>query len=184
METYISILRGINVGGKRMIKMEALREMFTGGLKFENVRSYIQSGNVLFQSKKSDPQKLAVLIEKTILKSFGFEVPVLVLMMDEMKRVVSNNPFLQDETRHAAHFHVTFLSAAPLSENVEKIKPETFAPDAFRVMDEAVYLYCPNKYSNSKLTNGFLENKLKVTATTRNWKTVLELVEMGAREEA
>jgi len=174
MTTYISILRGINVGGFRMIKMEALRQLFAD-LGFQNCQTYIQSGNVIFQCNKTDQKALEKKIITAINEKFSFEVPVIIIEVDELKQIIANNPFLSDKTKDIAHLHVTFLSEKPEGVNVSKIINGVYQPDEFLLIDMAIYLYCPNNYSKSKLTNGFFENKLKVTATTRNWKTTIEL---------
>jgi uncharacterized protein (DUF1697 family) len=178
MQTYIAILRGINVSGHRIIKMDALRQLFAG-LGFSNSRTYIQSGNVVFQCKGMDTEKMAIKIAKAITAGFSFDVPVIVKEYGDLVQVAGANPFLADKTKDIAHLHVTFLSDKPEAGNIHSIAGGQYLPDEFLVMDKAVYLYCPNGYSNSKLTNSFFENKLKVTATTRNWKTVNELVKMA-----
>jgi uncharacterized protein (DUF1697 family) len=180
MAIYVSILRGINVSGKRMIKMEVLKKLFAE-LGFSAIQTYIQSGNIIFQHKKSDPSKLSANIKGSIEKKFGFEVPVITLLLEELQEVVKLNPLLKDKSKDPAYFHVTFLAAQPNRENVEKITAGNYYPDEFHLIDKAVYLYCPNSYSNSKLTNNFLESKLKVTATTRNWKTTNELLAMAEK---
>jgi uncharacterized protein (DUF1697 family) len=180
MNTYIAILRGINVGGKRMIKMDALKQLFAS-LGFSNIDTYIQSGNVFFQCKKTSEEKLAATIAKEIEKVFAFDVPTIVKNTDELKQIVVNNPFTKDKKKLAEHFHVTFLATAPAKENIDSITKLDFGDDAFVILHKAAYLYCPNSYSNSKLTNGFFENKLKVIATTRNWKTCNELVNIAER---
>lgn len=180
MTTYISILRGINVSGHRMIKMDALRQLFAG-LGFTNIQTYIQSGNVVFQDKKTKLQDLEKKIAKRIFEQFGFEVPVLVKELEDLKQVVKNNPFLSDNSKGISHLHVTFLSAQPDKENFKKIKEGQYQADEFELFDKSVYLYCPNSYSNSKLTNSFFENKLKVVATTRNWKTTNELINIAEK---
>ncbi len=180
MNTYVAILRGINVGGKRMIKMDALKQLFAS-LGFQNVQTYIQSGNVFFQCKKINEQKLAVAIAKEIENVFAFDVSTIVKNIDELKQTVANNPFTEDKKKLVEHFHVTFLATTPEKANVDSITKLTFGDDAFAIIDKAVYLYCPNSYSNSKLTNGFFENKLKVIATTRNWKTCNELVNIAEK---
>ena len=180
MTTYISILRGINVGGHRMIKMDALKQMFAG-IGFQNIQTYIQSGNIVFQDKKADPQKLEKKISKAITEKFGFDVPVIVKEFSELKQIISDNPFLKDKTKDLAHFHVTFLSNHPGHESYNKIEAIPYQPDEFHLVEKAIYLYCPNSYSNSKLTNGFFETKLKVTATTRNWKTTNELYNIATK---
>jgi uncharacterized protein (DUF1697 family) len=180
MHTYIAILRGINVGGKRMIKMDALKQLFAS-LGFSKVETYIQSGNVFFQCKKTSEEKLATTIAKEIENVFGFDVPTIVTNAEDLKQIVANNPFAKDKKKQAEYFHVTFLATTPTKENIGSVEKLTFGDDAFAIMDKAVYLYCPNSYSNSKLTNGFFETKLKVIATTRNWKTCNELVNIAEK---
>ena len=182
MTTYISILRGINVSGKSIIKMDALRKMFidTG---FENVQTYIQSGNVIFKTKKISASQLEKKISSEIEKQFGLKVPVLVIELGELKRVVKNNPFANDKSKDTDFFHVTFLSEKPAKENMDKIFAANFLPNEFIAIDKTIYLYCPNGYGNTKINNNFFENKLKLTATTRNWKTVNELVRIAEGEK-
>ena len=174
MTTYFSILRGINVGGFRMIKMDALKQLYTDH-GFQNCQTYIQSGNVVFQCDKTDIKTLEKKITAAIIEKFSYEVPVIILEVDELKQIIANNPFLNDKTKDIAHLHVTFLSEIPEPMNVSKIINADYQPDEFQLIDKAIYLYCPESYSKSKLTNGFFEKKLKVIATTRNWKTTIEL---------
>jgi uncharacterized protein (DUF1697 family) len=180
MNIYVAILRGINVGGKRMIKMDALKQLFAS-LGFSKVETYIQSGNVFFQCKKTSEEKLAAIIAKEIENIFAFDVPTIVKNIDELKQIIINNPFTKDKKKLTEFLHVTFLATTPAKANVESIEKLTFDDDALAIIDKAVYLYCPNSYSSSKLTNGFFENKLKVIATTRNWKTCNELMNIAEK---
>src|ERR1035437_976623 len=165
MTTYISMLRGINVGGHKKIKMSILKQLYIE-LGYTNVQTYIQSGNVIFQTQDIDAVNLAKSIAKQILEVTGLEVPVLVLKLDELKQIIENNPFTLDSIKNTASFHVTFLSAIPDTINFEKIKSTDFGADHFELLDKAIYVYCPTGYGNTKLTNTFFENKLKVTATS------------------
>ena len=183
MSTYISILRGINVSGQKMIRMEALKQMYNG-LGFKNVQTYIQSGNVIFQHKTTETQKLENKISKKIIEQFSFEVPVIVIAFEEFKEIAKNNPFISDQSKDAAYLHVTFLSALPEKNNIEKISEGKYHPEELFILDKAIYLYCPNGYGNAKLTNTFLESKLKVMATTRNWNTTKELLTMAEKSES
>ena len=179
MQTYIAILRGINVSGHKLIKMEALRKLFDE-IGFKNTKTYIQSGNVVFQGKQVKVQDLEKKIASSILKEFSFEVPVLVKEADELDIVLKNNPFINKRKEDITKLHVTFLSAEPEKANIDKIKEGNYAADEFIVTGKTVYLFCPNGYGNTKLSNTFFENKFKVTATTRNWKTINELFTMAA----
>jgi uncharacterized protein (DUF1697 family) len=172
MTTYISILRGINVGGHKMVNMEVLRQLYSD-LGFANVQTYIQSGNILFQCRTTSAEALSASIGRAIVAAFGFEVPVLVMESSDLKEIVQNNPFVSDRHEDIAHLHVTFLSAEPPSVQLQN---ESFRPDEFVIRDKVVYLFCPKGYGNTKLNNNFLEQKLHVTATTRNWKTTVELL--------
>ncbi len=174
MTTYISILRGINVSGHKMIKMDALRQMYAE-LNFKNIQTYIQSGNVIFQGKKSKTQDLEKKIVSKISDNFGFDVPVLVREQIEVKEILENNPFVNKRNEDISHLHVTFLSSEPLKDNIDKIQSGQYATDEFILTGKIIYLFCPNGYGNTKLINSFFENKLKVVATTRNWKTTNEL---------
>ncbi|MCX6303941.1 MAG: DUF1697 domain-containing protein [Bacteroidetes bacterium] len=179
MQTYISILRGINVSGHKLIKMKSLQEMFDG-LGLLNARTYIQSGNVVFGSNFAGHGELEKIIGGEILKCFGFEVPVIVIGGGELKTISANNPFINPRGEDEAKLHVTFLSAEPDRTLVETIAKDAYSPDEYCVIGKAVYLFCPQGYGNTKLSNTFFEKKLKVSATTRNWKTILELVKLSS----
>lgn len=178
MTSYISILRGINVGGNKRIKMDALRQMFTQ-LGCANVQTYIQSGNVVFNSSETDIQTLEKTISAKILETFGFEVPVLVLTAAEIAAAVNNNPYSTNLAKDPATIHFTFLSHLPDQALLDKIVPTNYLPDEFICLGKVIYMHCPNGYGNTKLTNSFFENKLKLTATCRNLKTSMELAALA-----
>jgi len=155
--------------------MDALRKMLDD-LKFKNVQTYIQSGNIIFQDKKISCELFEKKIAKEIKLEFGFDVPVMVKEVEEMKVVLKNNPFVNKRKEDITKLHVTFLSSEPSKENVEKIKNGNYSDDEYIFIGKSIYLFCPNGYGNTKLNNNFFESKLKLTATTRNWKTINELV--------
>ncbi len=159
--------------------MDALREMYED-LGFQSVQSYIQSGNVIFQTKETPNSELEKTITSKISDVFGFDVPVLVLSLEEMKTVSGNNPFVNDRHEDINFLYVTFLADVPEQALIDKIRNEVKTDDEFEVIEKAIYLFCPKNYGNSKLNNNFFESKLNTPATTRNWKTVLELVRMGS----
>lgn len=177
MTTYIAILRGINVSGAKTIKMEALRITFQK-LDFENVVTYIQSGNVVFNSVENNTMQLVDKIAAAIQTDFGFDVLVIVLSAAELQSIFKNNP-LNDGTRDTAFLHVTFLAEKPAAFNFSEIEARKQGDEAIVIDGKAVYLYCPHGYGKTKLTNTFLESKLKVAATTRNWRTTCELLRMA-----
>ena len=170
MTTYISILRGINVGGHNPIKMEALRQLYSE-LGYSDVQSYIQSGNIIFRSTLSDTHSLEKSIQEKILEAYRWNVAVLVLTSEELKTALGNNPFIKDNMRNQAFMHLTFLSGVPDKALLEKIPAGYYLPDEFFISGKTIYLYCPTGYGNTKLSNTFFENKLKLSATTRNLKT-------------
>ncbi len=181
MNKKIAILRGINVGGRRKILMADLRAMLEA-MNFSNVKTYIQSGNVIFDAEgKTDNITLAKNIAKAITEKFGFDVPVIVRTTKEWAQSVKQNPFYKDGV-DISHLHLTFLSEAPKEEEKQNAESYNYEPDKFVIQGKDVFIYCEGKYHKSKLTNNFFEKKLKVNATTRNWKTVLKLLELCHKE--
>lgn len=178
MTTYISILRGINVSGQKLIKMDALRKLYED-LGFHNITTYVQSGNVIFSGNNVNPNELAQIIAKQIETDFGFDVPVIVLTIDNLKQIIDSNPFLKDSDKDTTFLHITFLSSNPQKNNFTAIEEKKLSGEEISFADNAVYLYCPNGYGKTKLSNSFLETKLKVGATTRNWKTTNELLKIA-----
>ncbi len=176
MHKKIAILRGINVGGKRKILMADLKAL-CNALIWNDVKTYIQSGNVIFNSDKENPE-LEHELEKAITQKYGFDVPVIVINAEELQRMVDKNPFV-DENTDISHLHLTFLKQNAIQENIDHIRTYDFEPDKFEIDNQAIFVYCEGKYHQSKLTNNFFEKKLKVGATTRNWKTVLKLLELS-----
>ncbi len=176
METFISILRGINVGGNRIVPMKELKSLYED-MGFKDVITYIQSGNVIFEANKVS--KLPDKIETKIKEKFQLEVPVIIRSVEEMRAAIAANPFIEQKGIDITKLHITFLEDIPKKTELENIKKYDYPPDKFIIINMEVYLYCPNGYGTSKLTNNFFENKLKVKATTRNWKTVNKLVELG-----
>lgn len=175
MKTYISILRGINVSGQKKIIMTDLQALYES-LNFKDVVTYIQSGNVIFKTdKKFTDVKLAKLIEDKILEKYNFQVPVVIRTLEELQNVITQNPFKKDDIDS---LYVTFLSNAPNAINLEKLDNVSFLPDKFEIIDKEIYLSVSG-YGNTKLSNNFFESKLKVTATTRNWKTINKLASLA-----
>ncbi len=178
MNTYISLLRGINVNGQRKIQMKDLAELYAI-LGFEKIVTYIQSGNVVFSSKLNTLSKISQLIEKGIEDKFGYVVPVKVIEQNELQKIISGNPFLKVKGMDISKLHITFLSSAPSKENLKKIISADDDNDKMVIAGKEIYILCPNGYGRTKLTNSFFENKLKTNATTRNWKTINTLLEIA-----
>jgi uncharacterized protein (DUF1697 family) len=177
MQTYIALLRGINVSGQKQIKMADLKALFvdTGGLE---VQTYIQSGNVVFRHTSTDPGELGKAIEQQIRGKYAFEVPVLIRTDQQMQLVLDMNPFLKEGGVDKEQLYVTFLEKEPLVALTEKIQSLQFEPDQFVGAGTEVYVYCPGGYGRTKINNTFFENKLKVKATTRNLRTLSKLIQM------
>ena len=171
MANYISMLRGINVSGQKKIKMEALKNLYES-LNFKNVKTYIQSGNVLFDSKGSS-SLITKNIENKIKETFGFDVKVLIRTKDEFKKIIENNPFKGKEIDKV---YVIFLSEVPLIKPIDEINTIKDKTEEFFINSKEVYLYLPNNYGRTKLNNNFFERKLN--GTTRNLRTVNKLFEM------
>jgi uncharacterized protein (DUF1697 family) len=182
MPTYISILRGINVSGKNLLKMAALKEAFDKA-GFQKTVTFIQSGNIVFQDTEKKEDAIRQKIEQLIKDSFGLTVPVIIRTIKEWNEVILHNPFMKMDDLDITKMHVTFLSAMPESGKVDAIKDYKHEQDQFFVVGKSVYLYTPGGYGNTKLSNTFFESKLKVVATTRNWKTVNELKAIAAKIE-
>lgn len=172
MKPFLSILRGINVSGQKKIQMAELKTLYEE-LKFKNITTYIQSGNVVFKNKSANG--LSEMIEQKIFEKYNFNVPVIIRRVDEMQNIINNNPFLKEKEIDISKLHVVYLAENPIQGNIDKIKELNFEPDKFYISGKEVYVYCPNGYGSTKLANNFFENKLKVNATTRNWRTTNEL---------
>lgn len=175
MKTYLSMLRGINVSGQKKIPMEALKKLYES-LGFKNVRTYIQSGNVVFECPDKNVPALIRTIEKKIRQTYGFEAVVFIRTKDEFKKLIDSTPFSKKD---ADKLHVTFLSEPPARLPVEELNEGKSAAEEFHISGKEIYLYCPDGYGRSKLSNNFFERKLKVSATTRNWSTVNELFKLA-----
>lgn len=173
MHTYISLLRGINVSGQKKIIMEALRQVYTG-LYLLNVRTYLQSGNVLFESEDQDVPGLVRQIEARIVQAFGYSVPVLIREAAYFQRLIAGNPFLHTGDKDPSSLYVTFFYTSPDPTRFSSLAAPG-GSDEFAAGEDAVYLYCPEGYGRTKLNNTFFERKITAPATTRNWKTVTAL---------
>jgi uncharacterized protein (DUF1697 family) len=178
MTTYVALLRGINVGGRTRVGMDDLRRLFVA-LGHADVKSYVQSGNVLFSSPVEESSRLVGDIQRRIARDLGVTVTVLLRTKDDLARVVANNPFLSRET-DPAKLHVTFLADAPDHERVARLDTPSGGPDEFSLAGREVYLHCPHGYGRTKLNNAYLERRLGVAATTRNWNTVTKLCDLAS----
>jgi uncharacterized protein (DUF1697 family) len=175
--TYVALLRGINVGGRKTVPMAELRSALSA-LGLEDVATYIQSGNVVFRAPARDAESLAGAIERSIDETFGLSARVVLRTRDELSAVASGNPFLErgaDESK----LHVVFLDREPDASAVAELDPGRSPPDEFDVQGREVYLHLPNGMGRTKLTGDYFERRLGVAATARNWRTVAKLVELA-----
>lgn len=177
-QTYISLLRGINVGGKKKILMADLKLLYES-LGFTNVKTYIQSGNVIFDSNDGATNELsAKKIEQKITDKYGFEVPVFVKTIKELEEINAMFPFSETDHLNPRKTYVTLLNEKPSRESIQILQTIDLSPDEYLIFDRVLFWYCVDSYT-SKLSNNFFENKLKVVGTTRNWKTMNKLVEIA-----
>jgi uncharacterized protein (DUF1697 family) len=173
------MLRGINVGGHKRIKMDDLRKSFEA-LGFEQVQTYIQSGNVVFTTGNLSTSALSQRIEKQILGDFGFSASVISRSADELRKAISNNPFLKAPKIDSKKLHVTFLSNTAAPAALKKLADLTAEPDQCHSLDREIYFYLPNGVSQSVLMKKPVDRILAVVTTTRNWNTVNQLARMCA----
>jgi uncharacterized protein (DUF1697 family) len=174
---YISMLRGVNVSGQRKLRMETLREIYQRA-GFCNVRTYVQSGNVVFEGPEKEPSMLTKDIEASIQQTCGYRVEVFIRLTSEFKQILEGNPFIRDRKEASSKLHVTFLYQPPTVAAWRKLTVPAGTLDEFLPGERAIYLYCPNGYGKTKLSNNFFERKLGVPATTRNWNTINALYKL------
>lgn len=177
MQVYVALLRGINVSGKNMIKMAELTALFES-LGYKNVQTYVQSGNVVFESKDDDTVVISDKIEKALKSKYGYDVSVLSFIAKELKDIIKNNPLSKQDGISEEYLHVTLLKDTPDKDKLAKFTIIKDDNEIYIINGRTIYLYCPNGYGRTKLTNNIFEKKLGVSATTRNWKTISKLLEM------
>ena len=173
----IALLRGINVGGKNRLPMKELAALFVDA-GCEDVRTYIQSGNVVFRTGPEADEEISTVISASILNHFGYRIPVITRTARELQEIVRANPFVEAGAE-ADKLHVMFLAELPDGANVEALDPHRSPGDEFAVMGREIYLHCPNGVARSKLTNSYFDSRLSTTSTTRNWRTTLKLLELA-----
>ena len=174
---YIAFLRGINVGGKNKIKMETLREVCSA-LGFENVKTYINSGNVIFETKKTDDKKLAAQIETAIEKQFGLNIKVIVRTIDEIKEIAANNPFA-GEFENEKDIHVFFLDEEMPDEKRAMLLSNNTENERYAVRNREIFCHLRVGVLDSLMGKDYIGKKLKIAATARNWRTVKKVLEMS-----
>ncbi|MGB5419666.1 DUF1697 domain-containing protein [Algibacter sp.] len=176
MKTYIALLRGINVGGHKTIPMAELRELLAKeGLV--NVQTYIQSGNVIFQALENNKSNLEAVIHKAINSYFGFDVPVLVKTHNDIKSILNSCPF-SEKKKESSYFMM--LNETPKKELVDEISQQTFPNEEFVIDKNAIFIFYALGAGKAKLGVNWFEKKLKISATARNYKTMLKLLSLSS----
>jgi uncharacterized protein (DUF1697 family) len=176
LTTHVALLRGINVGGKNRIPMPVLREVLED-LGHQGVRTYVQSGNVVFDSRSSAPNKIAADIERAVSGTFGLTISVLVRTRRGLERVAGGNPF-PTKGVNPSSLHVVFLADRPSAKAVRTLDPNHSPPDEFVVVGREIFLRFASGSARSKLNLDYFERGLGTRATARNWNTVLKLLDL------
>lgn len=177
MTKHLALLRGINVSGHNMIKMDALKKMLEN-MGFQNVETYIQSGNVFVDSDEENAASVGFKIKQEIFREFGHDVPVVVITKNDLELCFKNNPYLKEKDCDTKKLYVAFISKelSPLALNDLKIS--NFKPDEAAIDASRIYIKYAVGAGKTKLDQKYIEKKLNATATIRNWNTVTKLLEM------
>lgn len=175
LSVYVALFRGINVGGKNKISMKALIKIIEDN-GYIGIRTYIQSGNVLFQDSCSKAMNFPKVVGQAIQDHYGFHPDILIIDNKQLEQSVNANPFPQAEN-HPKSLHFYFLNCLPKDLNIEGLNRLKSANESFQLMDHVLYLYTPDGIGRSKLAAN-IEALLEVKATARNWNTVLKLLRM------
>jgi uncharacterized protein (DUF1697 family) len=174
MTTYIALLRGINVGGHKNVAMADLRDLFVE-LGFGDVRTLLQSGNVVFRTKSRPTAKLEQLLEYEAERRLGLTTKFIVRTAEEWKNLIERNPLVAEAERDPARMIVMFLKAVPGSENIEALQAAIRGREVVRSAGQQLYIVYPDGMGRSRLTGSVIEKKLGTMATGRNWNTVMKL---------
>lgn len=177
MTTHLALLRGINVSGHNMIKMEALKTTLEA-IGFQNATTYIQSGNVFVDTDEENASKVGFLIKQEIFKVFGHEVPVIVIGKEDLTVCFKNNPFLKEKDIDTKKLYVAFVSASLRGESINDLKISQFKPDEASIDGNRIYIKYAVGAGKTRFDQKYIEKKLNVTATIRNWNTVTQLLKI------
>lgn len=177
MTTHLALLRGINVSGHNMIKMDALKTTLEN-IGFQNVQTYIQSGNVFVDTEEESPAKVGFLIKQEIFKVFGHEVPVVVIGKNDLEACFSNNSFLKEKEMDTKKLYVAFVSITLRSDSINDLKMSQVKPDEASIDASRIYIKYAIGAGKTRFDQKYIEKKLNVIATIRNWNTVSQLLKM------
>jgi len=178
MQIHIALLRGINLGGTNRLPMKDLAAFFEKA-GCEQVRTWLQSGNVVFQAAMADAPAIVQSVSQDISEQFGLNIPIITRTLEDLEQVAQGNPF-PDEKIETKFLHVSFLKDLPEPARLESLAADRSPPDRFQVFGRDIFLYLPNGVARTKLTNQYFDRKLKTISTVRNWNTVLKLLQIGA----
>jgi uncharacterized protein (DUF1697 family) len=176
MPRYVAFLRGINVAGQKRIRMEELKVLFEV-YSFDEVETYIQSGNVAFDTDEVDTEKIRASVEHMLKESYQYEIITLIRSQDELELIIDANPFEEREDDDDVKLYVNFLSEQPDQSKVALLKELLKANERMELVGREIYLQTP-AYGDTKLSNGIIEKKLGVSATARNWATINRVVDL------
>ncbi len=177
MFTHLALLRGINVSGHNMMKMETLKTTLEA-IGYQNVETYIQSGNVFVDSEEENPASVGFKMKHEIFKAFGHEVPVVVIAKADLENCLKNNPFLKDKEVDTKKLYVAFLSNTLRIESINELKISQFKPDEAVIDGNKIFIKYAVGAGKTRLDQKYIEKKLNLTATIRNWNTVTHLLKM------
>jgi uncharacterized protein (DUF1697 family) len=171
---HIALLRAVNVGGNKPIAMAELRNLLAE-LGFEEARSLLQTGNLVFKSKERTGIDLEGLLEKKAAQRLDLHTDFFVRTQEAWKRIIANNPFPDEAQGNPAHLVVMFLKRAPSLQEVEALQAAISGPELLVIQGKQAYILYPAGIGRSRLTNALLEKRLGTRGTSRNWNTVLKL---------
>ena len=177
MIKYLALLRGINVSGHNMIKMDALKKMLEN-MGFQNVEMYIQSGNVFLESEEENAASIGFKIKQEIAKVFGYDVPIVMVSKTDLELCFKNNPFLKEKECDIKKLYVAFISKELTAAAINDLKISNFKPDEATIDAARIYIKYAIGAGKTNLDQKYIEKKLNVVATIRNWNTVTKLLEM------
>ena len=177
MTAHLALLRGINVSGHSMIKMAALKTTLEA-IGFQNVQTYIESGNAFVDTEEENPAAVGFKIKQEIFKAFGHEVPVVVIGSADLEACFKNNPFLKEKDIDTKKLYVAFISTTLQSTSMNDLKISQFKPDEASIDGNKIFIKYAVGAGKTRFDQKYIEKKLNVTATIRNWNTVTQLLKM------
>lgn len=174
---HLCLLRGINISGHNMIKMEVLKTTLEA-VGFQNVQTYIQSGNVFVDTDEENAAAVGFKIKQEIFKTFGHEVPVVVIDKADLQSCFKNNPYLKEAEVDHKKLYVAFVSSTLRAENMNDLKISQFKPDEASIDANRIYIKYAVGAGKTRFDQKYIEKKLNVIATIRNWNTVTQLLQL------